>query len=530
MYRTADLRIDINERRAYRGTDKIEMSALTFDVLVLLVTHHGQKVTLETLMDEVWHNKVVGPETITQRIAMLRKALSNGQSNEYIESIRGEGYRWIPRVIQQKKHTTAAHSSKKHLILATLFIGVLLLWFNRDHLFKQQTTTASTQPHMQLDPIEESLQQARRYYNRFTKTSTQQAIQLFQQVLQQQPDSVEALNGLSSSYAQMVSKFNAPDDLLMEAEQTVRKAVRLAPQNADSIATLGYVLDVQGRIAAAIDHYEQALVLQPDNLGLQGGLAYLYGVSGDLVNALRLDISAFSGQQSYRHLQIAKILHLLEFNALAERWYQMADELNPDSVFAAASRAEFYLSQGQLQQAKRIIQAALDRNIQRAELHLLLAQIAVLQQQPQQAQLAFEQAKQINAGTTTTEVWKAWFDSYFRSEQALPDLVTEIDTLKQSLLQYMENGDYWPELHENLAILCMAENKPEAAIDQLQQAFNRGLLDADRLLQLPVFNALDTNPRFLRLIEDMRNEVQRQRQIILNATWLPEDFLNSGSR
>ena len=540
MYLTADLSIDIHERRAYRGKSRIDMSALTFDVLALLVSHGGKVVTLETLMDQIWQNKVVGPETVTQRIAMLRKALNNHQTTEYIASIRGEGYRWVPQVHNNQTQPQTQKPIKITFVFTILFIGLWLIWLNRDQLIGQPSDASDhlhnpqqsndPQPNIQLDPIEETLLQAKRYYNRFSKSSTEQAAQLYQQVLQQDPDSISALTGLSSTYAQLVSKFNAPPDLLAEAEQIARKAVRLAPDDSDSIATLGYVLDVQGKITAAISHYEQALALNPDNYGLQGGLAYLYGISGNLVNALRLNVSAFSGEQNYRHLQIAQILHFLEFNALAERWYQMADQLNPDSVFAASARAEFYLTQGQLQKAKKITQTALDRGVERAELHLLIAQIALLQQQPEQAQAAFNQAQKINAGAVEVRVWKAWADSYFVPKKPQPALMEDISVLRQTLSEHMKSGDYWPDQHEYLAVLAMAENLPEDAIDQLQQAFARGLLDADRLLQLPVFNALETNPRFLELIESIRNEVQRQRQTILNADWLPDDFLNSGSR
>ncbi|WP_395377874.1 winged helix-turn-helix domain-containing protein [Marinicella sp. W31] len=529
MYLTADLFIDINERRAYRGKNRIDMSALTFDVLALLVSNNGEKVTIETLMDEIWQHKVVGPETVTQRIAMLRKALNNNQNTEYIESIRGEGYRWVPQVNTQNSISKTSWPTKTPIIFVILLISGAFVWWQRDNLIKQQTDLPDNTIDIQLDPIEETLQQAKRYYKRFSKSSTEQAAELYKLVLQQDPDSVSALTGLSSTYAQLVSKFNTPDDILTEAEQMARKAVRLAPENSNTIATLGFVLDVQGKITEAIKHYEQALAMQPDNHGLQGGLAYLYGISGNLVNALRLNVSAFSGQHNYRHLQIAQILQFLEFNALAERWYQMADQLNPDSVFAALARAEFYLSQGQLQQAKEITQTALDRGVERAELHLLLAQIALLQQQPEQAQVAFDQAKKINAEAIEAHVWKAWADSYFEPKSPLQDILNDVNTLQQTLSQYMNSGDYWPDRHEFLAVLSMAENKPEEAIDHLQQAFDRGYLDADRLLQLPVFHVLETNPRFLRLIESMRNEVQRQRHIILNADWLPDDFLNSGS-
>jgi Transcriptional regulatory protein, C terminal len=50
-------------------------------------------------MEQVWPKAVVSPETLSQRIKLLRDALGDDpRSPRYIEGLRGRGYRLIPSV------------------------------------------------------------------------------------------------------------------------------------------------------------------------------------------------------------------------------------------------------------------------------------------------------------------------------------------------------------------------------------------------------------------------------------------------
>src|SRR4029453_18741895 len=56
-------------------------------------------VSHDQLVQSIWDGRPVSPETISQRIKLLRGALSDDPHNpRYIEGVRGQGYRLLPRV------------------------------------------------------------------------------------------------------------------------------------------------------------------------------------------------------------------------------------------------------------------------------------------------------------------------------------------------------------------------------------------------------------------------------------------------
>lgn len=102
-----DIVIDTGQRRAWRSADQIPLTRLTFDLLLALIERAPNVVGHEELADAVWGSRrVVTPETLTQCVLRLRHGLGDtAAAPRYIESIRGHGYRLIPRV--ERGHGTA---------------------------------------------------------------------------------------------------------------------------------------------------------------------------------------------------------------------------------------------------------------------------------------------------------------------------------------------------------------------------------------------------------------------------------------
>jgi adenylate cyclase len=89
-----DLVIDLGQERVWRGATEIQLPALSFKFLVVLAQEAPNVVAFDTLMDRVWPGIVVSPETITQRVKLLREALGdNPSSPRYVAAVRGRGYR-----------------------------------------------------------------------------------------------------------------------------------------------------------------------------------------------------------------------------------------------------------------------------------------------------------------------------------------------------------------------------------------------------------------------------------------------------
>lgn len=75
------------------------MKALTFDLLVTLVRAAPNLVSFNQLSERVWPGLVITPETIVQRLKLLRSALGDDpHTPRYIEGVRGRGYRMVAEV------------------------------------------------------------------------------------------------------------------------------------------------------------------------------------------------------------------------------------------------------------------------------------------------------------------------------------------------------------------------------------------------------------------------------------------------
>jgi TolB-like protein/DNA-binding winged helix-turn-helix (wHTH) protein len=98
-YQVGDLIIELAPRRVSRAGTVILLKALSFDLLVTLVRAAPNLVSFEQLSERVWPGLVVTPETIVQRVKLLRSALGDDpHAPRYIEGVRGRGYRMLADV------------------------------------------------------------------------------------------------------------------------------------------------------------------------------------------------------------------------------------------------------------------------------------------------------------------------------------------------------------------------------------------------------------------------------------------------
>jgi DNA-binding winged helix-turn-helix (wHTH) protein len=100
VYAFGPFTFDTQRRELYSGEQRLaSLSHKAFDVLLYLLTHHGEWVTRDTLIDVVWAGAQVTDEALTQRMKELRRYLGdNGVRSRFIETKRGLGYRFIAPV------------------------------------------------------------------------------------------------------------------------------------------------------------------------------------------------------------------------------------------------------------------------------------------------------------------------------------------------------------------------------------------------------------------------------------------------
>jgi two-component system phosphate regulon response regulator PhoB len=91
--RIGDLTIDIDRHRVTTQGTPIRLTSTEFKLLVELASKKGRVQTRERLLDKVWGYTYEGyARTVDTHIRRLREKL--GPSRDYIETIRGTGYRF----------------------------------------------------------------------------------------------------------------------------------------------------------------------------------------------------------------------------------------------------------------------------------------------------------------------------------------------------------------------------------------------------------------------------------------------------
>lgn len=95
-WRAGDLLVDAGRNVVEREGQTIVLPRLSFDLLCALLEAAPDFVSNDELMTRVWTGLVVSPETVTQRVKLLRDALGDDpRQPRYIAGLRSRGYRCI---------------------------------------------------------------------------------------------------------------------------------------------------------------------------------------------------------------------------------------------------------------------------------------------------------------------------------------------------------------------------------------------------------------------------------------------------
>lgn len=94
---TADLKIDTKAYKVYKENQELELSLVTYHILLCLVQNQGVVMTRNHLLDliEQYTQHVIEDNTLSVHMKRLRLKLGTYHNQSYIETLRGVGYRWI---------------------------------------------------------------------------------------------------------------------------------------------------------------------------------------------------------------------------------------------------------------------------------------------------------------------------------------------------------------------------------------------------------------------------------------------------
>ncbi|MGH9782812.1 MAG: winged helix-turn-helix domain-containing protein, partial [Terriglobia bacterium] len=88
IYEFGPFRLDVAERMLLRDGENISLQPKAFDLLHVLVEHHGHLLEKDELLQAVWPDTIVEEVNLANNISVLRKALGEeGNGQRFIETV-----------------------------------------------------------------------------------------------------------------------------------------------------------------------------------------------------------------------------------------------------------------------------------------------------------------------------------------------------------------------------------------------------------------------------------------------------------
>ena len=89
-----DIIMDLDERRAFISGDEVSLSKLEFELLSYFIENKNIVLNRDQLLEEVWKDEEFKQEkTVNVTINRLKKKIDPNRDKEYIQPIRGVGYK-----------------------------------------------------------------------------------------------------------------------------------------------------------------------------------------------------------------------------------------------------------------------------------------------------------------------------------------------------------------------------------------------------------------------------------------------------
>ena len=92
-----DLRIFPLKYEVYKDNEKIQLTTVEYKLMLMLIENKGNVLSRKQLLEKLWdvEGDFIEEKTLNVYIKRLREKLGESSNVNYIETVRGIGYKWI---------------------------------------------------------------------------------------------------------------------------------------------------------------------------------------------------------------------------------------------------------------------------------------------------------------------------------------------------------------------------------------------------------------------------------------------------
>ncbi|MEM8984242.1 MAG: winged helix-turn-helix domain-containing protein, partial [Pseudomonadota bacterium] len=383
VLQAGDLTIDLSRHVVSRNGVALHLPPLSFRLLHALAARAPAVATADELLSTVWSGRVVGNETLTQRVKLLRDALGEDASQpQYIELVRGIGYRLAVPVTAAASAsgdaaTPAPASGRRRLIIAVGIAASVAA-------IAIATVPRLAPPSVPAPSVDEAAQRgdghaaylrARFFYDRRNEGDLTAAVRLFKEALQADPGNAKAWIGLASSYRlQALKADRSQKKRLVDGQRyALEQALALEPDSAAANIRYGRLLMLLGEVERGMERRRRGVsveAMDPEALALQAGDLFTFGRVREAYERQRRS-AELDPLSAAIHINLSAMARAVGELEVGRRALATAERL-----FATESyyeRAHYAIAEGDYDEAL-VLAERVDEPRQRCEIQLLAQQ------------------------------------------------------------------------------------------------------------------------------------------------------------
>jgi len=128
-FETGGVIVNFSQNNMSRAGETYVLQPKVLELLLLLCCAQGETLTKQTLTQTLWPDTIVGPDSLANSMARLRKALGDDAKDpKFIQTVQRKGYRWLQPVAFTKPVSSMLSKgpvSVKYLVLSLLALGAM---------------------------------------------------------------------------------------------------------------------------------------------------------------------------------------------------------------------------------------------------------------------------------------------------------------------------------------------------------------------------------------------------------------------
>jgi len=129
-FNIGDVKVNVSQNSITRADETYVLQPKVLELLVLLCSAQEETLSKHALNSALWPDTVVGPDSLANSMARLRKVLGDDAKNpKFIQTVQRKGYRWLQPVTITKSTSFSFANlpvrSKYAAILFSVLVSVI---------------------------------------------------------------------------------------------------------------------------------------------------------------------------------------------------------------------------------------------------------------------------------------------------------------------------------------------------------------------------------------------------------------------